>query len=217
MIRGVIFDMDGLMFDTERLSTEFWRQAGKTFGTEISAEAVDSFRGRNGQAIRSIFEELYGEVLNYDQVVQVKRQLAAEHYQTIGVPVKKGLLELLEYLKEHRIRMAVATSTNHRTAELMLQTAGVYGYFQKIVYGDTVERSKPYPDIFQKAAEELGLSAKDCLVLEDSTVGIEAAKASGSHVIHIPDLIRVPEEVKRGIDAELENLHDVIGWLEEDL
>ena len=96
----------------------------------------------------------------------------------------------------------------------MLERAGVRGDFDAFVYGDMVERSKPHPDVFLKAAEEIGVPIGDCLVLEDSIAGVKAGKAAGGYIIHIPDLIVVPEEVKDGITAQFDSLDEVIGWIE---
>lgn len=215
MVRGVIFDMDGLMFDTERLSTLLWGQTGKEIGIEIPESFVDSFRGRNPEAIRRAFLDRYGAGFDYEGSRERKDGLVDEHIEKNGVPVKKGLPELLDYLKEHQIHMAVATSTQQELAEKMLKLAGIYPYFSAVVYGDMVEKSKPAPDIFQKAAEQIGVESKDCLVLEDSSAGVMAGKAAGGYVIHIPDVLQVPEEVKDGITAEYESLDQVIGWLEK--
>lgn len=215
MIRGVIFDMDGLMFDTERVSTRLWGQVGQEMGVSITPEFVDHFRGRNRQVIRKIFLDAFGPGFDCQQAMEIKRRLEETYYETHGVPVKKGLRELLEYLRAHDYRAAVATSTDRSLAERLLDKAGVLDDFAKIVYGDTVTRSKPFPDIFRKAAEELGLPMEECLILEDSTAGVEAGTASGGHVIHIPDLQVVPPQIRAGADAEYDSLDQVIGWLQD--
>lgn len=214
MVRGVIFDMDGLMFDTERLSSFFWRQAGDEFGTEIPAEFIDSFRGRNPAAIRKLFLERYGADFEYDRCRERRQKLQYEYIEREGVPIKKGLLRLLDFLKRQEIKMAVATSTERKLADTMLEHAGVKRYFDAFIFGNMVERSKPYPDIFLKAAQELGVPIQECLVLEDSIAGVEAGKAAGGYIIHIPDLIVVPEEVKEGITAQFDSLDEVTEWIE---
>jgi HAD superfamily hydrolase (TIGR01509 family) len=214
MVRGVIFDMDGLMLDSERLTSGFWKQAGERIGADIPMEFLDSFRGRNPQAIQEAFLEQFGPEFEFERCRDIKTQLQHEYVKKEGMPLKKGLTELLDYLKEKGIRMAVATSTDRRLADAMLEKAGVREYFDAFVYGDMVERSKPYPDIFLKAAEEIGVTIEECLVLEDSIAGVEAGKASGGYIIHIPDIILVPDAVKEGITAQFESLFDVIGWIE---
>lgn len=216
MIKGVIFDMDGLMFDTENLSTYSWDKAGKEMGVDMPKEIVDRYRGKNLPVIYTIMREIYGEDFDCEACFKRKLQKDKEYMDVHGVPVKKGLRELLEYLKKSGLKAAVATSTNKVLAENILKMAEVYSYFDKVVCGDTVERSKPYPDIFQKAAEEIGLPMEECLVLEDSPAGLEAGKAAGGYVIHIPDVTFVPAEVKVGITAEMENLAEVIHWIEKE-
>lgn len=214
MVRGVIFDMDGLMFDTERLATVLWNQVGDELKIEMTDEFLDSFRGQNPAAIKDAFLNRYGQGFDFDGCMRRKDELQHRYIEEKGVPLKEGLTELLEYLKEQAIRMAVATSTQQSLAEKMLKIAGVYDYFDAVAYGNKVKRSKPFPDIFQKAAEDIGVPMRECLVLEDSVSGVQAGKAAGGYIIHIPDVVAVPEEVKDGITAELGSLRDVIGWIE---
>ena len=214
MVRGVIFDMDGLMFDTERLATVLWNQVGDELRIDMTEEFLDSFRGQNPTAIRNAFLQRFGREFDFDGCMGRKDELQHRYIEEKGVPLKEGLPELLEYLKGQDIRMAVATSTQQSLAEKMLKIAGVYEYFDAVAYGNKVKPSKPFPDIFQKAAEDLGVPMRECLVLEDSISGVQAGKAAGGYIIHIPDVVVVPEEVKDGITAELRSLRDVIDWIE---
>ncbi|MFR1055582.1 MAG: HAD family hydrolase [[Clostridium] scindens] len=214
MVRGVIFDMDGLMFDTERLATVLWNQVGDELRIDMTEEFLDSFRGQNPTAIRNAFLQRFGREFDFDGCMGRKDELQHRYIEEKGVPLKEGLPELLEYLKGQDIRMAVATSTQQSLAEKMLKIAGVYEYFDAVAYGNKVKRSKPFSDIFQKAAEDLGVPMRECLVLEDSISGVQAGKAAGGYIIHIPDVVVVPEEVKDGITAELRSLRDVIDWIE---
>lgn len=215
MVKGVIFDMDGLMFDTERVSGIVWRKTAKTLGFSITEEFISSFRGRNYLGIKELFKKQYGQDFDYDGARAIKQQFFHAYIDENGVPVKKGLKELLLFLRKRNIPAAVATSTGRQFAEKMLRMADVYGCLDGFVCGDEIEHGKPCPDIFHKAAQKLGIDPVDCLVLEDSEPGVLAAKAAGGYVIHVPDLVRVSGEAKEGITAQMESLLDVRDWLEE--
>ncbi len=215
MVKGVIFDMDGLMFDTERVSGIVWRKTAETLGFSITEEFISSFRGRNYPGIKERFKKQYGQDFDYDGARAIKQQFFHAYIDQNGVPVKKGLNELLSYLAKENIPAAVATSTGRPFAEKMLRKAGVYDCFKGFVYGDEVEHSKPSPVIFLKAAKKIGVDPADCLILEDSEPGVLAAKAAGGSVIHVPDLVQVSEEAKSGITAQMETLSDVRDWLQK--
>lgn len=215
MIKGVIFDMDGLMFNTEWLSTVMWEKAGAEAGVIVTKEFVDTCRGKNSNDIRKLFLEKFGPEFDYDTARNKRHQYMREYMEKNGVPKKEGLVELLTYLKEHEIGVAIATSTGREMAKWMLRDAGVYGYMNAFAFGDEVVRSKPDPEIFIKAAHALGLEPAECVVLEDSGPGIIAGKAAGGYVIHIPDMMVLSDEIKEGITKEVKSLLDVITWLEE--
>lgn len=130
------------------------------------------------------------------------------------MPVKRGLPELLDYLKENRYQTAVASSSSRATVEDYLRRAKMEGIFSTLICGDMVTRSKPEPDIFLKAAEELGAAPADCLILEDSPNGIRAAHAAGMRVIMVPDLIEPTADLRAMASKVCESLHDVILFLE---
>lgn len=215
MIKGVIFDMDGLMFNTEWLSTVMWEKAGAEAGVIVTKEFVDTCRGKNSNDIRKLFLEKFGPEFDYDTARNKRHQYMREYMEKNGVPKKEGLVELLTYLKEHGIGVALATSTGREMAKWMLRDAGVYEYMNAFAFGDEVVRSKPDPEIFIKAARALGLEPAECVVLEDSGPGIIAGKAAGGYVIHIPDMMVLSDEIKDGITKEVKSLFDVITWLEE--
>lgn len=215
MVKGVIFDMDGTMFDTERLSTKGWIYAGKKLGVDIPVALTDSFRGRNPQSIRSMFAEYFGDKLDYDEARAVKHEYFDEVTKD-SVPFEEGLMELLEYLKENDIPTAVATSTEKKRASRLLHVSGVENMITACIYGDMIEKGKPEPDIFLKAAELIGQDPKECLVLEDSAPGLLAGKAAGGYTIYVPDIAVVPKEAKEGITAELADLHEVAAWIRKE-
>lgn len=214
MVKGVIFDMDGTMFDTERISTISWWKVGEKYNLDMTEEFIANCRGKNPTKIRELFEERFD--MDFTEVHKSKRQFTDAMIEEHGVPIKKGLVELLQYLNRAQIPAAVATSTAQARAEQLLKLAGVYDYFTGYMYGDLLTISKPEPDIFLEAAKKIGQTPENCLVLEDSTAGVQAGIAAGGYVIYVPDESHVPEEVKQGISAELEDLERVITWIEKE-
>lgn len=196
MVKGVIFDMDGTMFDTERLLTIAWHKAAGEMGVTISTELMDACRGKSTQAIGGLLRAEFGEDFDYDRICMFKNKIYHEIIEKDGVPLKKGLKELLEFLKEQKIPAAVATSTGKNSAEMVLKKAGVYDVLSAHMYGDMLKASKPEPDIFLEAAKKIGREPKECLVMK-SALREFWLEAAGDYVIYILDVMKVPEEVER--------------------
>ncbi|BBF43407.1 pseudouridine-5' phosphatase [Lachnospiraceae bacterium KM106-2] len=210
MIKGAIFDMDGLMFDTERLAKQGWLSAAKQLNYPITEEMIDHIRGTNVAYSKKLFLTTYGEKVDYDLARKVRTDYVNEWIEEHGVPIKKGLKELLSYLKEKEIPCAVATSTHRELATKYLKMAGVFDYFTEVVFGDEVSKGKPDPEIFLTAASKLGVSCKDCIILEDSPHGIKAGFAAGAKVIGIEDLTPLAKESLEMTTWVCESLDQVI-------
>lgn len=207
-IKGVIFDMDGLMFDTERLFTYYWTHACRDYGIPRKEEFVAAVRGSSGEKMRACVREHYGPALDADGFCRRVYEYVDEHLKE-SVPKKKGLDELLAFLQAAGLPCAVASSTYRSLVERNLKTAGVEGCFSLIVTGEEVARGKPYPDIFEKAAAGLGLAPGECLVLEDSYNGVKAGAAAGCVTVMVPDLMAPTPEISALYTACLEDLGQV--------
>ena len=214
-INAVLFDMDGLMFDTERLASRFWIQAGAEKDLEIGEEFLSCIRGSSKERAKSEFSRCYGESHDYQAIRNRKTALLREYLDSHDVPVKKGLRELLSYLKSNAYKTAVATSTEEKYALRYLESAGVRQYFDGYVCGNMVKKCKPDPEIFYKAAELIGCRPEECVVLEDSLNGNRAAIDGGFIAVMIPDISKPSKELERELAGKLDNLLEVIDFLEE--
>ena len=199
-LEAVIFDMDGVLFDTERMSCECCFEAAKQLGLTLAEEAVYGGCGRNEASLRRHIMETEepwypNGTFPYEKYRERFMALFQESLER-ELPIKKGVRELLEYLKEKQIKTAIASSTKGPLVRKHLERTGLSGYFQEIVSGDMVEKSKPEPDIFLEACRRLGTRPENCYVIEDSHNGIRAAYAAGMHPIMVPDLMEVTEEMK---------------------
>lgn len=214
MIEAVIFDMDGLMFDTEKLAVRALLETGKKFGYEGISEIVPIVTGVNAERTKKICIERMGENFPYAEFMHYRQNLIDRHIEEHGVPVKPGLKELLAYLKREGYRMAVATSTSRAHAVEYIEKAGVLPFFDTVVCGDMLKKSKPDPDIYLKAAEALGEAPGDCMALEDSPNGVASAYAAGMKTVMVPDLIAFGEEQEKQVYACVPSLFDVIPVLQ---
>lgn len=209
--RAIIFDMDGLMIDTERLALKAWQLAGGDFGFPISEDIFISMVGRNGRDSDRILVEVFGSDFPVDAVRKRRRTYIDGWIDEGKLSIKSGLLELLDFLDKVSMPRAVATSTGYERAIHKLSLVNLLERFPVVIAGDQVEKGKPAPDIFLAAALRLEVAPKYCLVLEDSDAGIQAAYDAGMTSVMIPDMKPPSEEslaFAHRVFGELGEFHD---------
>lgn len=214
-LKAVVFDMDGVIFDSERFVIECWKKVAENNHFDGIEEACMACIGTNYNRTKEIMLETYGQDFPYDKYRMEAREIEAEWIREHGFPQKPGVLELLTFLKENNIKVALASSTRTEKVKEELGDAGFLPYFQVIIGGDMVERSKPEPDIFLKACEKLSVSPEDTYVIEDSYNGIRAAYAAGAMPIMVPDILKPDDEMKEKTHVILPDLMSVKKFFEE--
>lgn len=219
MLKGIIFDMDGLMFDTESLSTDCFIEAAKKQGYKMTREETHLVIGFRRDSIYKFYEQYFKEKNNgVDGIALVNDQ--TNHLETVlftqGPSKMPFLDDLLIYLKKNNYLLAVASSSDLRHIKNNLLKTNTLDFFDVIVSGEEVNKGKPAPDIFLLACEKMGLLPHECLVLEDSKFGIEAAHGAGIKSFMIPDSIKPDVETRKKAYRILNNLKEVINYLEEE-
>lgn len=187
-IRGVLFDMDGLVLDTEILYSRFWREACDAFGFTMSYQQSLKMRALNRQAGSDMLKSFFGPTADYTAIRQERIRRMETFVTEEGVSAKDGIPELLDTLREKGIRTAIASSSPPERIEAYLTGVGLLDKFDKLCSGYQVAHGKPEPDIFLYGAESLGLPPEECLALEDSYAGLLSARRAGCLPVLIPDL-----------------------------
>ena len=208
-MNAVVFDMDGLMFDTERLCMRAWDYAGENMGVGKAGYMVMKTLGMKHTRAMEIWREEFGDSFNEPALDKYTKEFVTDFYAHNKVPVKKGLYSLLEYLKSANFKLAVASSTTRDGVLRNLRSAQIEDYFDVIISGDMVENSKPAPDIYLKACEKLDEIPENCYALEDSRSGVHSAARAGCKTIMVPDLWQPDEETAALLFKKCENLFEV--------
>lgn len=213
MVSGIIFDMDGILIDSERQSNEGWLWAAGQLGVDMPMWLIDSFKGAPAELCCKFFDDYYKGVIDYWEAKELRTHHVYKIRETEGIPVKKGVKDIFEYIRNNGLKCAVATSTRRESAEKTLHEIGVWDYLDAVVYGDEVERGKPEPDIFLRAAKAIGVNPSEAVVVEDSINGIKAGYAADMRVVHIPDTIAIDDDIRKltyMVCAGLNGLIDVV-------
>lgn len=215
MIKGIIFDMDGLMLDTEKLLVKFWRQSALEHGFNMTDEDVFGIRSMSHKLAVPHLKYIFGESFDYYTIRQRRIELMNNYIEENGIEIKKGLFELLDYLRKNNYKTAVATATPYERAEKYLHQINAFDYFDKIIGGNMIENGKPAPDIYLTASKEIKLQPSECIALEDSPNGIKSAYSAGCKPVMIPDLTPPDDEIKSMLYGLCEGLTGVIDILEK--
>lgn len=210
--KAVIFDMDGVIFNTEQVYLDSCVQAAKDLGKDNIREAFIGCIGVSEPRTREILSDACGSGFDFEGFWKNARAIADEKLRD-GYPLKSGAAELLRWLNDNNVPVALASSTATRSVVKALMKAGIIHYFSNIVGGDMVKKGKPDPEIYLTAAALLKTEPENCLVLEDSPAGIRAAHDAGMKVIMIPDLIEPDESIKAMTKAVLPSLDSVRSYL----
>lgn len=193
---AVIFDMDGTIFDSERLVLECWERIGKKYGIPDIGEVFMQCIGTNKVRTQEIVFGHYGKDFPYEKFSGESSVLFHEITEKEGLPVKVGAREILAYLREQDVPLGLASSTRLAVVTQELKDAGLYEYFQTVVGGDLLKNSKPAPDIYLMTCERMGVLPEYTYAIEDSYNGIRSAHAAGLHPIMVPDMMPATEEME---------------------
>ena len=209
-VLGVLFDMDGLVLDTEKLYGRFWREACIKLGYPLTEQQALGLRSLNSKAGETLLQSYFGPELNYSQVRNLRISLMDAWIDAHGVEPKPGIRQLLAFLRDRGIPAALATSSPMERVRRYLGPLQLLDGFQALCSGYEVPQGKPEPDIFLYAAKQLGLSPRDCMVLEDSPAGILAASRAGCLPVMIPDQDQPSAETRALLYGKADSLLDII-------
>ena len=209
-IMNVIFDMDGVIFDSERAYIDAYIKLAPKYGLADVRQACIESIGVTRDVTKQIFFRYHGGDFDFAAYREdVQRELSSRSFD-----IKPGVFELFDWLKSVGAKIALASSTRRISVDRMLSDAGLTEYFDAIVCGDMVSRSKPHPEIFLKAAERIKADPGSCYVIEDSYNGIRAARAAGTHPVMVPDIVQPDEEIRELAEIVLPSLFEVREYLE---
>ena len=214
-MKAVVFDMDGVLFDTERVGRQSWAAAAAKFGYSDMEEVYPLCIGRNETDTAGILRDRYGEAFPLEEFRRETAVIFWQYLEENGHPHKPGVREILTYLKEKGIPIAIASSTRQEVVERHLKRAGIFEEFDRIIGGDRIVHSKPEPDIYLLACRELGVTPEEAFAIEDSYNGIRSAYRAGMRPIMVPDLLPPTDEMRKLSEVILQDLCQVIGYLEE--
>lgn len=210
MIQAVIFDMDGVLIDTEKLYNRFWCQAAAELGYDMKREHALMIRSLSPEFAIPLLEGVFGDGFPYHDIKNRRIQIMNKYVSENGVEMKKGADKLVQFLKDRKIKTAVATSSDMDRVRRYLGFVGLFDKFDKIICGPDVQHGKPMPDIYLAAAKALGVDTDKCIAVEDSKNGILSAYRAGCHTIMVPDLDEPDEETKRMLYARVSSLEKII-------
>lgn len=212
-MKAIVFDMDGVLFDTEMVCLEGWKVVAEKNNLPDMENVFPRCIGLNNNDCQTVLKDAYGEDFDYGEF---RKQASAEFWNYIenkGLPEKPGVHELLEWLKESDYKVGLASSTRRESVLNCLENAGIREYFEVIISGDMVEHSKPEPDIYLLACKELGVEPGEAYAIEDSFNGIRSAHAAGMKPIMVPDMLAPDEEMRAKSEVVLKDLLEVLEYL----
>lgn len=216
MIKAVIFDMDGLILDTEKLLIRFWVQAANEAGFPMTREQALGIRSMHRKFAIPYLKNIFGDEFDYVKIRSRRMEMMNEWLNCHELELKPGVTKLLDYLNEQGIPAAICTATDYERTRDYLTRVGIFERFDKIICAMMVEYGKPSPDIYLYAAKQLGLAPSECMALEDSPNGVKSAAAAGCVTVMVPDLTE-PDEELDGVNFIRASSLDVIHKIYEDL
>ena len=213
-VRGVLFDMDGVVLDTERLYAQFWREAAAALGHEMSYEQALGMRSLSNTAGQAQLESYFGKGVSRAEFREKRIELMDAYIDVHGVDLKPGIRELLDFLDEKGIPAAITTSSPIERVQRYLGPHGLIDRFQRLCSGAEVAHGKPEPDIYLYGAACLGVDPENCIAVEDSPAGVLSAYRAGCMTVMVPDLDQPSEETQELLYAKADGLTDVIDLIQ---
>ena len=212
-IKAVLFDMDGVLIDTERYLTKFWQQAAREAGLDLDITEFYEFRSLASCFASVEFQKKYGSQYDYFAIRERRKELMNAHLAEHGIEMKPEVKETLQVLKERGYYIAVVTATDEERTKQYLTEIGIYDWFDSIICATMVERGKPFPDVYLYACERIGCRPEECMAVEDSPNGVAAASAAGCRTVMVPDLTLPDSELEKKVIGVRESLSGILTLL----
>lgn len=216
-LKAVIFDMDGVLIDSEQRNMRLWREINEEFGNVLDLSILPYMMGGSSEENYARFKDRLPEPETYARMKAERKKRGDALIEKEGMPLKPGVLEMLQTLDETGLQKLIASSTPRSSALAMLELAGIAGRFDGDVFGDEAGRRKPHPDLYLKIMEQQGLKPEECVIIEDSPNGVRAGYAAGVRVLGIPDTVSLEEFRDREAYRIFNSMEEARQWILEEI